>query len=361
MTTKRLTVSDLGEKRLIREIIAPICGVPTAGLGIGDDAAMVDLPEGTSLLISTDKIPEDLLALQLGLMSPFEHGRYLAQVNISDVAAMGGRPLGLLANFALPNDFSLEYLKQFFQGFVSGGAEWDIPVIGGDIGWGSAPCFTATVFGCVEKHKVLTRSGASVGDGVFVSGPIGGFGTALAYFAVAKKQGFHLSEDYEKYLLEKLVHPTAKVEAARLLAETSICTSCMDVTDGFRQTVAELTEASGVGFTIDEDRLPVHPVTLEVAKFLNIKPTEIVFGIGLDLELAGTLSCKANSLPANLAGKVIVIGTVNDDGQNVLRVKSGETVPLPGVGWQHFIGDAMSLITEVYESGDKPRVAFEES
>ena len=357
---KRLTVGDLGEKRLIREIILPICGTPVTGLGIGDDAAMIDLPAGTSLLVSTDKIPEDLLALQLDLMSPFEHGRYLAQVNISDVAAMGGLPLGLLSNLAMPNNFSLEYLKQFFQGFVSGGAEMDVPVIGGDIGWGSAPCFTATVIGCVEKERVLTRSGASVGDRVFVSGPVGGFGTALAYFAVAKKEGFCISEDYERYLVERLVHPTAKTKISRLLAESGICTSCMDITDGFRQTVIELTEASGVGFAIDEDRLPIHPVTLEVAEFLNIAPAEIVFGIGLDLELAGTLSCRENPSPPEIADKVTIIGTVSDDNENVLRLKSGETISLPGIGWQHFVGDAMNLVKEAYDPKNKLRVVFEE-
>lgn len=92
----RVTVRDLGEKRIIAEIIRPLCGKTVVPIGIGDDAAMLAVPAGKNVVVSTDKIPEDLLAIQLGLMDVYHHGRYLATVNISDIAAMGGDPAGLV-------------------------------------------------------------------------------------------------------------------------------------------------------------------------------------------------------------------------------------------------------------------------
>lgn len=133
--SKRVTVRDLGEKRIIAEIIRPLCGKTVVPIGIGDDAAMLAVPAGKNVVVSTDKIPEDLLAIQLGLMDAYHHGRYLATVNISDIAAMGGDPAGLVVTLALPDDFSVSYLTDLYRGLVDGCKEWDISVVGGDLGW----------------------------------------------------------------------------------------------------------------------------------------------------------------------------------------------------------------------------------
>jgi thiamine-monophosphate kinase len=210
-------VADLGEKRIIREIIRPACQNQAVDVGVGDDAAIIAFPPNRRLVISTDKIPEDLLAIQLGIMDAFHHGRYLATVNISDIAAMGAEPLGLLCTLALPNTFEVGYLKEFINGFVAGGAEWNVPVVGGDTGWGSSVCVSATAFGCIESGNALLRSGAQVGDRIFVSDDIGGFGAALAYFVVAKSRGLQLSQDEEHWLRDKLIRPIARVDVGRAL------------------------------------------------------------------------------------------------------------------------------------------------
>lgn len=343
-----ILLSDLGEKRIIREVITPICGTFEPGIGVGDDAALIDIPPGTSLLLSTDKIPEDLIALQLGLMTPFDHGRYLAQVNISDIAAMGGTPLGLVATFALPNDFSLDYLRFFIEGLVSGCAEHGVSVIGGDLGWGTAPCFSATVIGYVEKEHALTRSGSSVGDSVFVSGQLGGFGAALAYFSVARERGLSLGKDAESFLIEKLVRPRPRVEIGQMLSASGICTSCMDITDGVGQSIRELSQASGLAFRILESQLPINSVLIEIAEFLEADVAHMVFGIGLDLELLGTVRNEFEDLPTSLKKEISIIGTVEESDENILIKKNGESAQIPKLGWQHFSSDALSLVKEMY-------------
>ena len=339
----------MGEKRIIKEILRPLCGSPPDGLGIGDDAAMLEMPPGTSLLLTTDKIPEDLLALQLGVMDAFHHGRYLATVNISDIAAMGGAPIGLLTTLALPNDFKIDYLIEFFRGVVAGGAVWNTPLVGGDLGWGSVPCLSATAAGYVKRAEVLRRNTARPENTVFVTGYVGGFSTALAYFFGAKPEGLKLSRADEDYLTQKLIAPQARVDIGRLLAASHLCTSCMDITDGVGQTIYELAAESNCGFLIDERRVPLHATTRAVAEFLNIDAMDLTMGIGLDLELLGTLACAADALPESLQTRLHCIGSVSTEPNNMLIRLSGQKTTLPVKGWQHFVAtSARELVSSHY-------------
>jgi len=343
--TQKETVADYGEKRIIREFIAPACNPRSVSVGVGDDAAVVDFPPKKQLVISTDKIPEDLLAIQLGLMDGFHHGRYLATVNISDIAAMGGQPLGLLCTLALPDSFEIEYLKSFMDGFVAGGSEWNAPVVGGDTGWGSAVCVSATAFGAIDPGRALLRSGAKIGDKVFVSGTLGGFGTALAYFVVAQERGLRLGKEDEDWLKSRLIKPVARVNIGCRLSDSGFCTSCIDVTDGVGQSLIELAQASKARFEIDMSALPLHPATQKVAEFLNCDVGKIVFGIGLDLELIGTLTRKAEITGLE---QLTYFGRVVEGEPGVILNYGNRKSELPVPGWQHFKGSAMELVRRMY-------------
>jgi thiamine-monophosphate kinase len=336
------TVADLGEKRIVREIVKPIFRGNSAAVGVGDDSAILNFPSGERLVISTDKIPEDLLSLQLGLMRPSDHGRYLAAVNVSDIAAMGGKPLALVCMLALPNGFSLTYLEEFLSGLAAAGEKWGAPVVGGDTGWGSCICMAATAVGSIEPHLALLRSTARPGDQVFVSGTVGGFGTALAYFIVANQLGLRLRTEWEDWLKERLVRPEPRIKIGRTLALSGKCTSCIDITDGVGQSLRELSEASNVEFCVDVNALPIHPSTFAVAEFLNRPVEHLVFGIGLDLELIGTFQAE-KSLPPDLTA----IGTIRDGSGVSLRYSNG-TRPLDIPGWQHFSGSAMEIARQLY-------------
>jgi thiamine-monophosphate kinase len=346
VTKSKYIVSDIGEKRLIREIIAPLSRTELVEVGVGDDAAVVAFPPSKDLVISSDKIPEDLLAIQLGLMDAFHHGRYLATVNISDIAAMGADPLGLLCTLALPNEFSVQYLESFMRGFVAGGAEWKTPVVGGDTGWGSAVCLSATAFGAVTPGSALLRTRAQIGDKLFASGCVGGFGTALAYFIVARERGLQLSAQEELWLRDRLIRPVARVEIGRSLSASMACTSCIDVTDGVGQSLLEIAEASGVRLRVEVRSLPIHPLTAKVANFLNCTIEKIVLGIGLDLELLGTVRSGAMHL---LPQELRFFGDVVEGSAGVVLDYDGQQTGLPIKGWQHFTGSAMDLVRETYK------------
>lgn len=344
MKPERPTVADVGEKRLIRELIAPRAGVPVRGVGVGDDAAVVEIPPGEDLVVSTDKIPEDLLALRFGLMDATEHGRYLAEVNLSDIGAMGARPAGLLLTLALPNDFPLAYVDEFMSGFAERGMSCGAPVVGGDTGWASVPMFSATALGTVAKGKALLRSGARPGDLLAVSGEIGGFGAALAYFATADARERSLPAEDERRLRERLVTPHARIDLGGELLASGSCSACMDVTDGLRQSLVELGAASNVAFAVSAEDLPIAPVARRVADLLGVDVMELVFGIGLELELLTTVRPGPNGLPPALSSSLYVFGRAVSGPSSFLEGRNGERLPIPGTGWQHFGAAALDRV-----------------
>jgi thiamine-monophosphate kinase len=339
--TDTRTVADVGEKWIVSELIAPICGMPPSGLGIGDDAAVIDLPLGSQLVTSTDKVPEDLLAMQFGLMDPYRHGRYLAEVNLSDISAMGATPIGLLLCLALPRDTTLHWLAEFVRGFSEAGRDRAAPVFGGDTGWGSALTLSATALGAIAHGAAIRRHGASPGDKVFVSGQVGGFGAALLYWASASARTKRLDEVDEGALKERLLEPRARVELGSELATIGTVSTMMDVTDGLGSSLRELATASSARLVIDADALPLFPQVLQVSRLLDLDPVEIALGIGLDLELLGCLRPDAEP-PEELT----VIGEViTGDGVGLLR--DGVVSEAPAGGWQHFSGDALAQLRTI--------------
>ena len=340
---RKQTIADVGEKRLIRQSIAPLAGTPATGIGVGDDAAVVRMPPGEDLVISTDKIPEDLLALRFGLMDPAAHGRYLAEVNISDIGAMGATPLGLLLTLALPDDSPLADVERFVSGFAVQGARWGAPLLGGDTGWATTPALSATAFGTVPQGRALLRSGARPGDVLVVSGEIGAFGGALAYFATAAERMRSLSAEDEILLRDRLVVPQAQVDLGTSLRVSGTCSACMDVTDGLGQSIVELGDASDVAFAVSPGDIPIAPVAYRVARLLDVNVMELVFGIGLELELLATLRCAADQLPEMLKASFHVIGHAVVGSESYLE-DDGERHDLPGIGWQHFAGSALENV-----------------
>lgn len=335
-------MKDVGEKELLKKYVWPLCDTFSSRVRIGDDAAFIPNFAPCGLVVSTDKIPEDLLAVRYEIMTSWEHGRYLAQVNISDVASMGAKPLALVASLAFPKDYEVEEFVKFMEGLASGCRESGTKFIGGDLGSGSVPYFSGTAFGEVEEGACLTRTDARCGNEIFVSGSVGGFGAALAYFGVAKPAGLILSEDKEAILRGRLCQPRARWELGLALGSLDGVTACMDVTDGLRQSVDELANASGVGFVLDFESIPLEEGVRDVAELIGIGVEELAFGIGLDLELLGT--CERG---VNLPAGTTKIGCV-EECQHGLMYSGGVVERFPGEGWQHFVHSADSMIKRLY-------------
>lgn len=338
------TVGDLGEKRLLAEVLERIAPPVSEGIGIGDDAALLRPPSGSDLVISTDRVPTDLLALRFGLMSPADLGAYLAEVNISDVVAMAAQPAGLLLNIALPADFPLQDFRLLLKGFIAAGLSHGAPLVGGDTSYAEAPSFSATALGWVPKGSAVQRAGAKSGDKIAVSGKLGGFGAALAYYAALRDRRIDsLPKETERRLLDRLVRPRARSDLLATLMSSPCVHSAIDITDGLGQTLREFAAASEVGILISEASIPIDNVVGKVASITETPTDEIIFGIGLELELLVSIAPSGVDTPEAEAATVIGEVLSDEDGVSVRRA-DGQITELPGKGWQHFADDAEEMI-----------------
>ena len=291
-------------------------------LGIGDDAALINVRKPSQLAVSTDMLVVDRHFKMSWPASAIAH-RALA-ANLSDMAAMGALPKAILLSLALPevdeqwlSDFS-SYLKQQLE-------VYQMHLIGGDTV--KAPlAITLTIIGEILGDKALTRCGAKLGDAIYVSGSLGDCAYALSRLD---------SSNTEDAIVQKLFYPKAQVELGQLL--TPYATSAIDVSDGLLQDLGHLLKSDALGAEIYLDRLPLGP-NLKSAKLDN--PYEIALASGEEYELCFTVSHEQQVQLENLLATHRIacqrIGVIDKKPGIRLLDESGSQVTLDVRGYQHF-------------------------
>ena len=305
----------MGERDLIRRISEILGGVEN------DDCAVIDA--GDRYLVATT----DMLHRQtdfLDIMNPWQMGWMAVAVNLSDIAAMGAEPAGVLIAAGLSPDADLYFIDELFSGFGDCAAYYGTRILGGDTDAHRELTITGTALGFVEKDLVLRRRGARVGDLLCTTGALGGAGAGLR----AWKKGELQSE-----FILKLLEPEPRLKEGRLLAKSRAVTAMMDNSDGLALSLSDLSEVSRVGFVVYEDRLPIAPGIEKMVG--HEEAVELVMSAGGDFELVFTV--KPEGLEAaKKAGEVTVIGEVVEEG--IWMEKAGERRRVQGKGYEHKIG-----------------------
>ncbi len=269
----------LGEFELIKRFFAdagPRC--EDVILGIGDDAALVRVPDGTELVVTVDTIvagvhfPTDTAAEDIGY-------RALA-VNLSDIAAMGAMPAWATLALTLPAADE-RWLEGFCAGFFSLARAHDVTLIGGDTTAGPLT-ITVQIMGHVPSGRALRRGGAQPGDSIFVSGHVG---DAAAGLALIEKRAGTSREAHRDYLIERFLRPVPRIGLGRALR--GVASAMIDVSDGLAADLGHILEASGVGARIDPDQLPLSRALSET--FEPKRVLELALGGGDDYELCFTV------------------------------------------------------------------------
>ncbi len=317
------TLRELGEKEAVRRIISSIPS--ETAVGPGDDAAAVDLGD-RYLVVTTDMItrgghmPAPMTNWQMGWMA--------AAVNYSDVAAMGAKPIGIVASLGLPKESEFDSVQGMMRGMAECSQRVGAEVLGGDTKEAAELVIAGTAFGTVPKEEILLRKGAMRGDLLAVTGTIGL--AAAGYHAL--KEGMAAPS-----AVEALLQPVPRVEEGMLLSSSRAATSCMDISDGLAYSVHELSRASDVSFEVDWSSVPVEALVFDIARKLNLSLHDLVLHYGGDYQLLFTFNAsEIGRLTSLLGSKFTVIGKVRDDpGENVL-IKCGQMVPLENRGWEHF-------------------------
>lgn len=241
----------LEEKELIeairREFLKPSAAVK---LGIGDDAAVIGF-QGKNLVITKDLLLEGVHFLSR-FQPPRLLGRKSLSVNLSDLAAMGAKPLYALLGLGLPSATETGWIVEFFEGFKTVARDYRVGLIGGDVTRASRVTVSVTLLG--EGTNTVRRSGARPGHRLFVSGTLGEAREGLLLAKKKHRLGENKSIDR---MLRAFLDPQAQVELGRDLARLKLASAMIDISDGLSVDLSHLCEESGYGAEIHMERLPV--------------------------------------------------------------------------------------------------------
>ena len=320
-------LAELGEKRLIEELIAPLFNPRGDRDGVGDDCAVIDVPDGYRLAVSTDRVPADLIAYRLGILDHRGLGSYLARLNLSDIAAVGGSPHALLLNAGLSSEMAIADLTAICEGFAGAARRWGCEVVGGDLSASPTLSLSATALGIVPKDGVLRRDGARPGETVVACRPPGL--TPAAFAALCDGPDVELTRA-ERSLLEGQFALEPMFDLIDPLRKHGV-SGCMDNTDGLGQSLAELASASGCAFVVSAD-LDLPAVVRKVALAKGVDPLALALSPGADFGLVATLPSGFEDLPPWLHP----LGTV-EAGEGVWLDAAGRRTRLEPSGWDHFL------------------------
>jgi thiamine-monophosphate kinase len=335
-------------------------GGPQALLAIGgdarDDCAAYEIEQPVTLVVGSDYVRGPKFALyELGLLSNFDIGYYLVVANVSDIAAMGAAPIGVVTVVRYPNDLDDEEFKLILAGIHQAADDLGTHNVGGDIGQAERIILSGTAFGLVERGKALTRSGAKEGDLLCITGPCGMLGAAVAYFPKRDARGWELPSQVERELVHSWKRPRARVAEGRLLSSKPFATACQDTSDGLKATIEQLAEASSVGFEVQASRVPLESAVAEVARLLGVDALSLAMSASADFQLCFTISphdleaCRHEFEDSGL--EFYVIGKATRQAcQTLLTTEEGKSIPLPGVAWKHQKSDVSDLVVKAQPS-----------
>lgn len=331
-----LRLSDVGEFGLIEMVTRNI--KPGAGviLGIGDDAALYAIPEGSWQMVTTDTLVEDV-HFSLEYTTWRDLGWKALAVNVSDIAAMGGRPLYAVIGLCLPSDSDIVSVQELYAGLGEAAEAFGVSLIGGDTVRGPAVVLNITVLGAVEANRAVYRSGARSGDLVMVTGTLG---DPAAGLFLLQNPDYDTGSEGERRLKQAHLRPEPRVEAARRISAAGGVTAMLDVSDGLSSDIAHICRDSEVGVLIRGDHIPLSDALRDLASRLGRDPLGWALHGGEDYELLFTIDVKqADRTREALAGSGIgcaVIGEVSpkEDGNRIVYQGSVKTLP-PG-GFNHF-------------------------
>ncbi len=286
-------------------------------LGIGDDCALLAVPDGHELAITTDTMVESVHFF--ADCDPYDLGFKLLAVNLSDLAAMGAKPLAVMLALTLPKVDGL-WLTAFAEGFFALAERYQIDLIGGDTTSGPLS-LTVQAFGLVPKGQALRRSSAKPGDIICVSGLLGEAGLGLKI-----KQGYGCKQP--ENALKRFNRPEPRIETG--LALLGIANACIDISDGLCGDLGHILQQSGVGARLDWEAIPLSD---EILTYIGLTGEWLMpLTAGDDYELCFTVTPDKLS---KLSIPYFKIGVIESE-MGLRLNKNGNIQTLESKSFEHF-------------------------
>jgi len=338
-------LSEIGEFGLIDHLTKnfPIIH-PSTLKGVGDDAAVLNLNKGQSV-VTTDLLIEGI-HFDLSYV-PVKHLGYKSvMVNLSDVYAMNAHPTQITVSLAASNRFPLEALEELYSGIALACKNYKVDLVGGDTSSSATGLIISiTAVGQVESEKITYRSGAKANDLLVVSGDLGGAYMGLQVLE-REKEVFKVNPNNQpdlalySYCVERQLKPEARKDIIELLEEVEITPNAMiDISDGLSSEVFHLSKASGMGCDIYEEKLPADPQTSSTAEEFQINSSTALLNGGEDYELL--MAVKTEDYKKIKGHPLLTtIGHFTDQKEVCNLITGlGQSIPLQAQGWKNFNKD----------------------
>ncbi len=335
-------VGDIGEFGLIRRIsdLLKREGIRSerVTVGIGDDTASFLPRPGYELLVTCDCMVEGRHYLPR-YISPFDLGRRAMTLNISDIGAMGGRPLYALISLGLKAEILVQDIEDMYRGFLVELNPFGASVIGGNLTQsGNGMFIDITLMGEVEQGKGVRRSGAKAEDAILVTGYPGQAGAGLQLLLQAPDDPQLLGHP----LVKIYNTPSHRAQLGEAIGRAGLATAMIDTSDGFLGDLGHICEESGVGAELFQEKIPVSEDLREAARRLHRDPDDFFLGESDDYELV--ITCRPQDLAllrsvVNRCCPVLLteVGRITGPANEVtLLLLDGTRRPVRPSSWDHF-------------------------
>jgi thiamine-monophosphate kinase len=325
------TAKELGERKVIEVLWNCIDHAPNMVVPFGDDVAAMKWMNNEIAVLKTDMLVGHTDVPPR--MSYEQAARKAVVMNVSDFAAKGCRPLGLLVALGLPKDATRSEIEEIGAGLNAGAREYSVSVLGGDTSETRDLIIGVSMFGAMTGGKIIQRVGAMPGDIVATTGSFGLTASGLKIL----KENLSVPTKLRKKLVDAVLSPHARLNEGLALAQTGAVTASIDSSDGLAWSLHEISRASNVGFVIDKP--PIAPETKEFAASFSLDPLELGLYGGEEYELVLTINSegwsKAKNVVQQVHGSLQKIGEVTEEATIYLKVDN-EKHDVEARGYEHF-------------------------
>ena len=335
---KDLKIEDIGEFGFIKSIMEG-CNFSDDRVvkGIGDDCAVIGPYDHKVFLISTDILVEDIHFI-MEKIQPDHLGQKAVAVNLSDIAAMGGKARHLFLSLAIPKRMSVETIHSIYDGIKAVCRRYQVNILGGDTS--SSPdklMISVTVIGEAPEKEVMYRKGAKPGDLVYVTGTLGDSAAGLKLI----KGEIFAPEAIASILIKKHNIPFPFLEAGRIIARSQLATAMIDLSDGLLSDLGHICDASSVGARFFHASIPLSRQLKELSEINKIDPYEPAYSGGEDYRLLVTVPKKNVETLKRMLKKearcyMYLVGEITkEEGLKLVR-QDGVEAPINATGFDHF-------------------------
>ena len=329
---------EIGEFGFI-ETIKEACTTSSRNVikGIGDDCAVFGPYSGRVLLFTTDMLVEDIHFLTTKI-TPYQLGRKSVAVNLSDIAAMGGRPLILLISLAIPREIDVEIIQDIYKGMKDISRHYDVSIAGGDtVASPDKLVINISLIGDAKENEVLYRSGARPGDSIYLTGNVGDSFAGLTIL----KEKIILPRSLVSHFITIHNEPKPMIETGMAIASSRLANAMIDVSDGLLSDLGHICKESGVGARLFKDKIPISSELKLLASRVKCNPLKFALSGGEDYHLLITVP-KGKRKDFEIRGKdkgllpLFLIGEIVEGKGVTMVADDGSIEEIESKGFDHF-------------------------